>query len=81
MIELYRGILVFSCFASNLYGKFIIVDLRGMWYRKIPNISPGLIASLSTFMVTYIRGDGFIFGWHFLLVYDYPRLINLSWYQ
>ena len=44
-------------------------------YRKIPNISPGLIAIFKHILGGLYSG-GLIFGGHFVLVSEYPDLKN-----
>ena len=48
---------------------------RGIRYRKIPNISPGLIEVRKHFLGGLIFG-GLIFGGHFVLVSEYQDLKN-----
>ena len=43
-------------------------------YRKIPNVSPGLIEVLSTFWGAYIRGGGLYSGtFKSIVIYRYYR--------
>ena len=43
-------------------------------YRKIPNISPGLIEVRKHFLGGLYLGGGLIFGGHFVLVSEYQDL-------
>ena len=43
-------------------------------YRKIPNISPGLIEVRKHFLEGLYSGGGLIFGGHFVLVSEYQDL-------
>ena len=67
--------------------NFSVLDLSRshiVTYRKIPNISPGLIDILNTFLGLIFRGlifVGLIFGGHFVSVSKFSRLLNLFSYH
>ena len=50
---------------------------NGVKYRKIPNVSPGLIEVFKHFLGGLYSG-GLIFGGHFVLVSEYLNLLKLT---
>ena len=76
---------VFDIFSETGHYKFLIFCMmvecnRGhhssvVPYRKIPNVSPGLIEVFKHFLGGLYSG-GLIFGGHFVLVGEYQDLKN-----
>ena len=63
---------------KNTFTMFMKITNIVLAYRKIPNISQGVIEVRKHFLGAYIRGGlysgGLIFGGHFVLVSEYQDL-------